>query len=123
MEFAAPMPSTVPKVKAYASNESPMSDYCRFAKVVLSFPPLEGVDVDFDVGIEQDNSGQSDGRRTWFVLYIDNMLWHQLIMTKDLQLELLSWYLCLKEYNFVVHNKSDVHTLIDPDHIEALSSS
>ena len=31
VEFAAPMPPTIPEVEAYASNESFMSDYCRFA--------------------------------------------------------------------------------------------
>jgi len=31
VEFATPTPPSMPKVKAYASNESTMSDYCRFA--------------------------------------------------------------------------------------------
>ena len=57
------MPPSIPKVKAYASNESPMSEYCRFAQVVLSLPPLEGVDLDFDLGIEHDDSGQFDRPR------------------------------------------------------------
>jgi len=30
MEFAAPTPPSIPEVEIYASNESSMSDYCRF---------------------------------------------------------------------------------------------
>jgi len=50
VEFSAPTPPS--KVEAYASNESPMSNYYRFMQMVLSFPPMEGVDLDFDIGIE-----------------------------------------------------------------------
>jgi len=42
--------------------------------VVLSLPFMEGVDVDFDMGIEYNDSGQSNGPSPWFVLYNDNML-------------------------------------------------
>ena len=63
MEFAAPTPPSISKVETYASNESSMSDYCRFAQVVLSLPPIEGVDFDFDLGIEHDNSSPSNGAR------------------------------------------------------------
>jgi len=31
VEFAAPTPPSIPKVKAYTSDESPMRDYYRFA--------------------------------------------------------------------------------------------
>ena len=84
MEYATPTSPSIPKVEAHAYNESTMSDYCRFAQVVLSLPPMQGVDTNFDLGIEQVNSGQSDGLRTRFVLYTDNTLWHQLMMMKDL---------------------------------------
>jgi len=63
VEFAAPMPPSIPKVEAYASNEFAMSDYYRFAQSVLSSPPIEGFDVDFDLGVEQGNSSQSNGLR------------------------------------------------------------
>ena len=39
VEFTAPMPPNMPKVKAHVSNESSMSDYCRFAQVVPSLYP------------------------------------------------------------------------------------
>jgi len=89
--------------------------YWRFAKAVLSLAPMEGIDVDFDLGIEQDDSGWSDGPRTWFVLYTDNLLWRQFLMTKDLQPKLMRWYLQLEDYNFVVCNKNGVHMLTDPE--------
>jgi len=38
VEFAAPMPPSILEVEAHASNESTMSDYCRFAQVVLLAP-------------------------------------------------------------------------------------
>ena len=52
MEFVAPMLPSIPKFEAHASNESSMSDYCRFAQVVLSLPPMQGFDVDFNLGVE-----------------------------------------------------------------------
>ena len=61
MEFAAPTPPCKPKVKAYASNESAMCHYCRFARATLSLPSMEGFDTDFDLGVEQGDSNQSDG--------------------------------------------------------------
>jgi len=50
------MSPSIPKVKAHASNESAMGDYCKFAQAVLSLSPIKGFDVDFDLGIEQGNS-------------------------------------------------------------------
>ena len=38
-----------------------MSDYCRFAQAILSLPPMEGLDADFDLGVEQVNSSSSNG--------------------------------------------------------------
>ena len=63
LEFAASMPSNMPKVEAYASNESAMSDYCRFAQAILSLPLIEELYADFDFGVEQGESSQSDGLR------------------------------------------------------------
>ena len=54
------MPPSIPNVETYASNESSRSDYCRFAQVVLSLPLMDGVDLDFDLGIEYDDNGSSD---------------------------------------------------------------
>ena len=42
----------MPEVETYASSESSMSDYCRFAQAVLSLPHMEDFDVDFDLGVE-----------------------------------------------------------------------
>ena len=92
-EFATLTLPSILEVEAYASNESSTSDYCRFAQVLLSLPPMEGVDLKFDLGIEYDNSGPSDGAIHWFVLYADGMLWCHLVMMKDLQPEYLGWYL------------------------------
>jgi len=44
-----------------------MIDYCRFAQVVLSFTYMQGLDADFDLRVEQGDSGQSDGPYTRFV--------------------------------------------------------
>ena len=52
MEFAASVLPSRPKVRAHASNESAMSDYCRFAQTVLSLPHTEGFDANFDLVIE-----------------------------------------------------------------------
>jgi len=50
----------MPEVETYASSESSMSDYCRFTQLVCSLPPVEGVNLDFDLRIECDDSGSFD---------------------------------------------------------------
>jgi len=115
VEFAAPVPRNMLMVEAYVSNESSMSDYCRFAQAILSLPPMEGLDIDFDFGAKQVDSSPSDRLRVHFVLYADNALWRKLMKTKDLQLELLQCYLRLKKVHFVVCDKANVHTLTDPE--------
>ena len=61
VEFAALMPPNKLKVEAPISNESSMSDYCRFAQIVLSMPPVEGFDADVDVGVRRVDDSPSDG--------------------------------------------------------------
>ena len=45
---------------------------------------MEGVELDFDLGIEYDDSDLSDGARHQFVLYADSTVWCNLRMKKDL---------------------------------------
>jgi len=52
---------TKPEVEAPVSNDSSMSKYHGFARVVHSMPQLEGFDVDFDVGVEQVDDSPSNG--------------------------------------------------------------
>ena len=68
------MPPSIPKVEAHASNESVMSDYCRFAQVILPLAPMKGFDADFDFEIKQGDSGQFDGPCTRFILHVDSVL-------------------------------------------------
>jgi len=116
VKFAAPVSPGIPKVQVHASNESTMSDYCRFARALLSLPPIEGSDAEFDLGVKQGDSSQFDGLRKRFVLYNESVLWHKLMTMKDLQPELLRWYIRLKKFYFVVCDKANVHTLTDSDH-------
>ena len=75
---------------------------------------MEGFDIDFDLGVEQFDSDPPDKARVRFFLYADNALWHHVMKTKDLQPELLRWYLRLRKFDFVVWDKVNVHTLSDP---------
>jgi len=75
VEFATPMPPNKTEIKAPVSSESSMSNCCRFAQTVLSMPPMEGFDVDFNVGVEWVNDSPSDGPQKRFVLYANSVLW------------------------------------------------
>ena len=107
MEFFAHMPPSKPEVEAPVSNDSLLSEYCRFTQVVHSMSQLEGFDVNFDVGAEQVHDRSFDGPRVQFVLYAHGALWHHVMKTKDVQLKLLRWYLQLQKFDFVVHDKGD----------------
>ena len=74
-----------------------------------------GFDADLDVGVEQAYVSQFDGPREQFVLCVDCALWGTVMKTKNLQPELLRWYLQLKKFEFVVQDKANVHTPSDPD--------
>jgi len=52
VEFPASKPPNMPAVEVPMPNESSMSNNCRFTQVVFSMPPMEGFDVDFDLGVE-----------------------------------------------------------------------
>jgi len=52
VEFATAMPPNKPEVEAPISNESLMSDYCRFTQIVLFMPPVEGFNAYFNIGVE-----------------------------------------------------------------------
>ena len=92
-----------------------MSNYYRFAQAILSLPHMERLNADFDMGVEQIDSSLSDRLHMQYVFYPDSGLWHKLMNTKDLQLVLLKWYLRLKTFDFVLHDKANDHTLTDPD--------
>ena len=62
-------------------------------------PFLEGFDIDFDVGVEQVDASPSDGPKERFVMYTEGALWHQVMKIKDLQPELLRWYLQLQKFD------------------------
>ena len=78
-------------------------------------PPVEGFDADFDVGVEGLDDSPSDGPQEQFVLYADSVLLHQVMKMKDLQPELLRWYLQLNKFDFVVQDKANVHIASDSD--------
>jgi len=84
VNFFAPMPPSKLEVEAPASNDSSLSEYCRFGRVAHSMLPLERFDADFDIGVKQVDVSLSDAPREQFVLYADGALWHQVMKTKDL---------------------------------------
>jgi len=69
VEFSTPMPPNKLEVEAPISNDSSLSEYCRFARVLHSMPPLEGFDANFDIRVDQVDVRPSDGPRERFVLY------------------------------------------------------
>ena len=49
MEFNMLAPRSVVKDKPYATNGISTSDYCRFAQVLQSMPPIDVIERDFDL--------------------------------------------------------------------------
>ena len=90
-----------------------MSNYYRFAQVVLSLPLMEGAYLDFDLGIEHDDSVLFGGACYRFVLFADHTLWHHFMVKKDLQPKYLKRYLLMKDFDFVVRDKNDTHIFIE----------
>jgi len=69
VEFSAPMPPNKTKVEAPIFNDSSISEYCRFAQVIHSMPPLE---VSMSILIEQVDDSPFNGLRERLVLYADD---------------------------------------------------
>jgi len=72
----------------------------------MSLPPLDGIEYDFDLGVEF-GSNPFDGAHYKIILYIDNVIYPYLMMKKDLYPNILRWYLLLQQFNFLVHDKMD----------------
>ena len=70
----------------------------------MSLPPIEGIDFDFDLGIEF-NDGLSNWAHFQIVLYVDPAIWRYLMMKDDLHPKYLRWYLQVQEFNFEVRDK------------------
>ena len=51
-EFSAPIPPSIIEERSSAFNECSLSAYCRCAQSLKSLPLIEGIDFDFDLGIE-----------------------------------------------------------------------
>ena len=60
VEFVAPITPGITKDGPSASNECSLSAYCRFAQLLTYLPPIEGINLHFDLGIEFGND-PSDG--------------------------------------------------------------
>jgi len=52
VEFAAPILPDITEDRPSAFNEGSLNAYCRFAQLLRSLPPVEEVDLDFNLGIE-----------------------------------------------------------------------
>ena len=52
VEFVAPVPPSITKDKPSVSNEGSLSAHCRIAQLLTYLPPIEGIDLDFDLGVE-----------------------------------------------------------------------
>jgi len=90
------MPPGIAKGEPYAVDEGYLSDLHRFITLMMSMPPMSGVDCDMDVDIETVfESGPSDGENPTIILFMDPMLQKYFLLKKDLNLESLGWYLLL----------------------------
>ena len=87
VEFIAPIPPRITEDEAYAINEGSTSDYCRFSRGVMSFPPMNGIEYDFDLEVEF-GSGPADGAHYQIILHADHAIWCYL-MKKDLHPDFL----------------------------------
>ena len=79
----------------------------------MSLSPTEGVEYDFDLGIEF-GSDPSNGVYCEIILYAHRAIWHYLMLKKDFHTDYLSWYLLLQEFNFVVHDKRESGDVGEP---------
>jgi len=73
MAFVAPIPPTITEDGPSAFNEGSLSSYCRFAQLLTLLPPIEGIDFEFDLGIEF-SSDQSKGAHFWIVLHVTHSI-------------------------------------------------
>ena len=83
VKFNAPTSSSITKNEPYAINEASMSDYCMFAQMVQSMPPVDDIKCGFNLGAKF-GSDPFDGAHHKFVLYMDHSSWRHLMAKKDL---------------------------------------
>jgi len=96
-------PRTV-ETKLYVVDEGYLSAFSRFTSLWMSMPPMSGgvEEIDLDVEFE---FGPYDGDRPKISVLLDPSLWRTLRSKKDLNPELLRWFILLQQFEFEVQDK------------------
>ena len=97
-------PPSIVETKPYTIDEGHLSAYCRFFTLWMSMPPMGGgvheLDLEFEIEF-----GMSSGGGPRMIMLLDPSLWRTLMLKKDLNLEILRWFLLLHQFEFEVLNK------------------
>jgi len=87
-------PPSIVETKPYAVDEGYLSACCRFVILWMSMPPVSERVHEIDVDVEFD-FGPHDGDGLKMFLSQDPTLWRTLMFKKNLNPELLWWFLLL----------------------------
>jgi len=100
------LPPSIIEDKPCAVDEGYLSGLCRFVTLMMSMPPVEGVEYDVDVDINVEfEGGPSDDAYPRIIVIMDLALWKYFRLKKDLNPESLRWFLLIQQFNFEVRNK------------------
>ena len=97
------LPLSIIKDEPYAVDEGYLSSCCKFVTLWMSMPSMSGgvPELDVDFGLE---FGPFDGDGPRMIVLLDPSLWRTLMST-DLNLETLRWFLLTHQFDFKVHDK------------------
>jgi len=89
------VPPSIVEIEPYAVDEGYLSACCRFVTLWMSMPPMSGGEQEMDLDVEFD-CGLDDGDGPRMSMILDSILWWTFMLKKDLNPELLRWFLLLQ---------------------------
>jgi len=97
-------PPDIVEIKRYAVDDGYLSTCCRFVTLWMSMPLVTRGVHEMDADFEFD-FGPHDGDGPKMSVLLDPSLWRFLRIKKDLNPELLRWFLLLQQFEFEVRDK------------------
>jgi len=92
------------ETKPYAVDEGYLSTCCRFVTLWMSKLRISGGVPELDLDVKLD-FGPYDGDGPRMRVLLDPSLWRTFMFKKDLNPELLRWFLLLHQFDFEVRDK------------------
>ena len=107
MNLVEHLPPNIIKGEPFTFDKGYLSNWYRFAQLVLSLPPFCGGEIDVGMKFEFGccEGSPFDGAHTKMIISMDHTTWKLFMLKKGMHHLYVKWFLLLHEFEFEVHAK------------------